>query len=187
METKIYDLIVRAVEKYDSNYFEFNILNSNGAKKVHDEVTHFDTSLTKDTFYKIMQNVSTDDLKFYQKTYKESTIGSTIYQNSKNEEINISNVETNFVALVADHVCLFGKTKHKLTILSLPSTNHIHYEVHIKRLILKVTNRIFINFEHGVKDDNRFYRIYINYNHDKDVDLSSVAKTIERTLKKLDV
>lgn len=187
MDQHICNLITSAVENYDCNYFEFNILNTADAQSLHEDVFLLETSLARDKFYRIMQTISTDDMKFYQKAYKESIIGNTVYHNSKNEEISIFNVETKMMNTLSKNVCLFGKAKNKLTILSLPSTNHIHYESYVKRLTLKITNRIFVNFEHGLSGSERFYRIYMNYNHDKDVDMSSVAITIEKTLKKLEV
>jgi hypothetical protein len=161
------------------NYFEFCIL---GDKKNETEpFLSLNTSLSKTMFYNLMYKMMDTPHKYYQKQYQELVIGTTVYQNNKNEDMNTFSILTNDVR-VYDKVAAFAHNKSKLSILSLPSTRNIYKEALIKKLTFRVTNRVFVNFEHGDQNDIRYYRVTLNYNHDKDVDTTGVIKAIDNVL-----
>lgn len=163
----------------DSNYFEFCILDNN--KNETDQFLCLNTSLSKTMFYNLMYKMMDTPHKYYQKQFQEKIIGTTVYQNYKNEDINTFSISTNDVRAY-DKVAAFAHSKSKLSILGLPSTRNIYKEALVKKLTFRVTNRVFVNFEHGDQNDIRYYRITINYNHDKDVDTTGVVKTIDQIL-----
>jgi hypothetical protein len=182
MESTIVNIITKHSE---SNYFEFHFTQGKNIK-LDNDITQISTSFSKQSFYDLLQKTSTSDYKFSQKQYKEAIVGNIVYQNNKNEDITIFNIDTKDVCILDDNnVVCFAHNKNKLTILSLPSTNSIHYEHYVKRLTLRLSNRIFINFEHSLDSNDKVYRVYLNYNHDNNVDIPSVAKSINQIIKEL--
>ncbi len=176
-----------STENY-SNYFEFLLCyDSNNEYTKLDNVSIYNTSFNRDRFYELMYKLMDTNYKYNQKQYKEVFIGDVCYQNYKNEEMNVYTVHTNkFESIpLSINVCASAQTRNKLSILSVPSTLNIYSENIIRKLIFRVSNRVFINFENGVTDNKKYYKIFINYNHDKDVDVNVSIKHINDALSKL--
>lgn len=167
-----------------SNYFEF-LLCDNRKKSINNTIDVYNTSFDRERFYQMMYKLMDTNYKYYQKQYKEVLIGDVCYQNFKNEEINIYTIHTNNVDNRFPFVCAIAQTKNKQSILSLPSSVNIYSENIIKKLIFRVSNRVFVNFENGITDGKKYYKIFINYNHDKDVDVNVGIKHINDILSKL--
>jgi hypothetical protein len=168
----------------DCNYFEFCILSNDTPSCNEEPYICLNTSLSKTMFYNMMYRMMDTSYKYYQKQYKELVIGTTVYQNSKNEDISTFSISTNAVRIYG-RVAACAQNKSKLSILSLPSTRNIYKEALVKKLTFRVTNRVFVNFEHGDENDTRYYRVTINYNHDKDVDTTGIINVLDDILKVL--
>lgn len=167
-----------------SNHLEFIVLSKNTVSSHASQCMQvFDSSLAKEEFYRILYRMMDTNFKYHQKQYKETIIGNTVYHNNKNEEISIFKVTTHAVQVFNDVLLASEQHKVKQSILGLPSTNNVNCESYIRRITFRVSNRIFVNFENGMCDEKNFYKITVNYNHDKDVDVSNIAVSIEKTLK----
>lgn len=164
-----------------SNYFEIHLCNSTYTN-IDTNVGIYTTSLDRERFYNLMYKMMDTNYRYHQKQYKEVFIGDVCYQNYKNDEMSIHNIQTNTIESITDKLFAIAQTKNKLSILSVPSTLNIYSENVIKRLIFKISNRVFINFENGITDNKKYYKVFINYNHDKDVDISVVLRNIKDAL-----
>lgn len=174
-----------AIANTDSNHFEFVVLANSTDSNNNDKSNGFrmlPTSISKEKFYNTMYKMMDTNFKYFQKQYKEMVIGDTFYQNFKNEEISIFNINTNNVEVFQNRLMANSQAKYKLSILSLPSTLNVYAENYTKRLIFRVSNRVFVNFENGKNGDDVFYKIYLNYNHDDTVELNSIQCTLEKIL-----
>jgi hypothetical protein len=120
--------------------------------------------------------------RYTQKQFKEIVIGSTYYHNNKNEDTYVYNVKTMLVENWNNRLIASGQSKNKLTMLSVPSTRNIHAESWIKQMTFHITNRINVQFVTGV-NTNKFYKINIIYNHEKNVDVNSVVKSLMSAFK----
>lgn len=167
-----------------SNYFEIHLCDAT-YNDIDNHSNVYNTSLNRETFYNLMYKMMDTNYRYHQKQYKEVFIADVCYQNYKNEEMSIYSVQTNTVESITDKLCAIAQTKNKLSILSVPSTLNIYSENVIKKLIFRVSNRVFVNFENGITDNQKYYKVFINYNHDKDVDVSIVVKHIRDALYKL--
>lgn len=167
-----------------SNYFEIHLCNST-YNNVDKNVSIYTTSLNRERFYNLMYKMMDTNYRYHQKQYKEVFIGDVCYQNYKNEEMSIHNIQTNTIENITEKLFAIAQTKNKLSILSVPSTLNIYSENFIKRLIFRISNRVFVNFEHGITDNKTYYKVFINYNHDKDVDVSVVLRHIKDALETL--
>ena len=175
-------ILEHAIANTDSNHFEFVVLANPTFNNDNNDFRMFPTSLSKDKFYNTMYKMMDTNYKYFQKQYKEMVIGDTFYQNFKNEEISIFNLNTNNVEVFQNKLMANSQAKYKLSILSLPSTLNVYAENYTKRLIFRVSNRVFVNFENGKNGDDVFYKIYLNYNHDDTVELNSIQYTLEKVL-----
>jgi hypothetical protein len=163
----------------ESNYYElyYSPLNS---KDSNDE---FPISIDSDVFYKIMRFFK--HLKYYQNDYKQFTIGDITCQKYTNDQIKIYKQNFNFMYRRNQFVVI-GSNKIKLSLLQYPSTNNIMDKEYIKKLIFRVTNRIFVNFEISLNEGKeKVYMIYINYNHESKVDDSTVVEQVDKLIQSM--
>jgi hypothetical protein len=169
-----------------SNYFELILSNKKkditNVKDCNQEVSIIRTCLDKETFYDMMYKMMDNNYKYHQKQYKEIIVGDVYYHNHKNEEMNIYTITTNSIDNIDGKVFVTAQTKNKLSILSLPSTMNVYTENIVRKLIFRITNRIFVNFEHGTNNNQKYYKVFINYNHDKDVDLNNIISTVNNII-----
>jgi len=75
--------------------------------------------------------------------------------------------------------------KKKLSIMNFPSTLMYDNIVEVKKTVLRINNRLYINFEEqkDVIDDTTSYHVYANYNHDSHVDWDTVKGDLQKVVK----
>lgn len=173
-----------------SNYFEFILVNDLQRLQSSDVEEHvvdqdmqsFDTSITKDMFYALMYKMMDTNYKYHHKQYRELVIGDVQYHNYKNEEINVFSMMTNFAKPIGNKFCMLAHQRNKLSILSLPSSLKVYNDNVVRKMVFRVSNRVFVNFEHGITGKEKYYKVYLNYNHDNGVDINNSIDIIKKTL-----
>jgi hypothetical protein len=158
----------------NANYYEIIIMKS---ENVYD--------LGECEFSKILSKMISTDYKFFERQYKEYFIDDIIIHNYNNEETKVSKLKPkNYIDI--DNYRIIGYQKTKLTSINYPSTTYIFNINYIKKLIFRVSNRIYINFEISLDEDSlKTYKVYINYNHDQNVDFTLIDKTLDDIIKLL--
>ena len=170
------------------NYVEFSILpfqvsNANANANAHKV---YETNFEKDEFYKVMKRLSHDEsLKYFQKEYKQYVSQDLIYENKDNDDICVYKKKMVDEGLITDNCIYTTYQKTKLSILAFPSSIKIHSISYIRKLTFRVNNRIYVNFECKYENDEIFYRIYINYNHEQNVELDKIKLTLNKYIKML--
>ena len=128
-------------------------------------------------FTNILQLMATrEDLKYFQKSYKEYNYGDIIFQNYNNTETRVFR-KTPLAITSEDKMLKISFQRQKLSVINVPSNTHFKDICHVNHLIFRVTNRIFLNLL--VKRDMKggiSHVVYVNYNNDDGVD-HDVAKT----------
>ena len=166
-----------------ANYYEIHIKPSLILQE-RDELASADVSLTGKQFLDLlvaMKN-SNESYKFFQKEYKEYQYTDLVVQNYKNTETRV--FRQNFVTMnQGKNWLLTGYQRSKLTFLSVPSTTNIHDMMYVKRLIFRVNNRVYVNFQTSLHQDGaKTYQVYINYNHENNVDQEGLMNTLNNVL-----
>lgn len=164
------------------NYYEF-ILIKDSNKKIN-ELNIYDYNFNKDEFYSILQKIneimSKKSIKPYQREWKEYVHADIYYKNYSNNEIKIyKKTHVDVEELLGDWILIKSlKTKHSP--LNYSCTTQMFAILYTRCLIYRVNNRIYINFENSwnEKTNKNEYKIYINYNHDNNVDLPLIKKKI---------
>ena len=159
----------------DSNYVEIKLYK----KKIGENI--YDINYTKDEFYNIMNRLK---YKCFQKDCKQYVSGNLIYENFNNEDVKVYKTEIKNIKINSEYIISFYN-KSKLTVLNFESSKNINDINYIRKLIFRVSNRVYINFEIKKKNNNLVYNIYINYNHDDTVDLSLINDSLQNIIKTL--
>ena len=113
--------------------------------------------------------------KSFTKTYKQYVQDDIIYNNYENKEIKIYTVKPLSYEKVNTNFLKINYKKSKKNIQNI-FPNAISY---IKKFSFRINNRIYVNFETSITDGEEFFKIYINYNHEKNVDMDVINKEID--------
>jgi hypothetical protein len=166
-----------------ANYYEIFLNPRLESKNLDENIKVYNTSLDKNEFKYLLSCVSrgNHNFKFFQKEYKEYIYDNVITHNYKNTETRIFK-NTPISIIQHENSLVIGYNKSKLTFLSMPSTTNIYNINYVKKLIFRVNNRIFINFQisQNDKDNSQTYQAYINYNHESNIDPEEVNKTMKK-------
>jgi hypothetical protein len=148
----------------DCNYYEIVLMDDD----------KYDLGQSK--FSKILAKMIQTEYKHFSRQYKEYIIDDKVIHNFNNEETKVSQIiPIDFFDKKTYRIIGYQKTK--LTPLNYPSTTYIYNTSYIKKLIFRISNRIYINFEIALSD-SKTYKIYINYNHDHNVDNTVITKSL---------
>jgi hypothetical protein len=167
-----------------------SILASGIGKGNYTEIVFFDgiddINIPYDIFYKALigykSNVS---YPCFQRHCKEYVYRNLFYENNDKSQIKVYRKNlTNRLTLTAGtspvNVLIFHK--EKLPFHAFPSTQNLHSVAYVTKATFKISNRVYVNFERKKYDNCQgndiCNKVYINYNHECNVDTASVAKTL---------
>lgn len=172
----------------EANYYEIYIQppSSKTVKNIIGE--EHDISLSRKDFRNLLSCIAKSNLniKPFQKEYKEYIYNDVIVHNYKNTETHVFRHTPMCIVKKnndSNNNLLIGYQKNKLTFLNVPSTRNIYDIQYVKKLIFRVNNRIFINFQSSVNlNQERSYSVFINYNHENNIEQDSVQNNITNLL-----
>lgn len=172
-----------------TNYVEMYIVSPINTIQKNENHTIYNTNLDPDIFFKILASMKkySQDVKYFQKEYKEYTVNDIVCQiyPSDNETKVFRKKPVNVEYNDKQHLLILSHNKNKLTMLNFPSTKNINQITYSKALIFRISNRIYLNFVISMNErlaDKKTYNIYINYNHESNVDLSLINNAIKQIL-----
>lgn len=78
--------------------------------------------------------------------------------------------------------------KHKLPIHLFPSTTNFHSIYYVRNTIYRLHSKVYINIEEQkFKENKEIIKIYINYNHNKALEIGEIQAKLERAFKLLNI
>lgn len=162
------------------NYVEICIKKDQGSE---DEI-----NIGKDKFVKLMDCVKMS--RFFKKHTKFYQHGLLTYENSFHEEVKVTSKTIKHVESPLPGIMVCYSNKEKQPYHMFPSTSRIDNCYYSKKLIFRFHNRVYLNFE-AISDMHRIseaiYKVYINYNHDNNVDLESITQCIQSIMNMMHV
>lgn len=171
------------------NLLEFYITKNNACVSAVPSLQVYDTSVSKEVFYKVMNVLKSKNPRATYQQFKRSVVGDVFYQNSNNQDISIYSKKTTFVEEINANIICVGSNRKKLTILSYPSIQDIDNEEYVKTMSFKISNRLCITLEHARHlsslEESMTYEIKVIYTHDTTVDKEAVIKTLSNSLQEL--
>lgn len=163
------------------NYYEFFLCNQ---KDINDsDIQSYKIGLDVDTFYEIMSKMKNVEYKCFQKEYKEYIHKDLTCQSYINDDVKVFRKTNSFVNWNEKYL-IIGSTFNKLTLLNFPSTTNIQQTSYIKQQIFRINNRTYLNFKVSIDSDTKekTYTIYLNYNHEENVDVEMINKNINEIM-----
>ena len=189
------------------NYLEINILNKNDDSRNNnsnddsinndsndDSNDHIiDLNWDNETFTKFLSKIinSKKFNKPFEKKFKVIRYFNQNYiinlSDNKYNHYKLFYVKNNYIKNNIKNISSIFYKKSTLPIFQFPSTDNIHDKFFLNKIIFKITNLIYLNFEIMKKNENDiFYRVYINFNNDKhNIDYDTIVKSINKTIKNL--
>tara|TARA_B110000914_G_C15357854_1_gene397067 strand:- start:120 stop:668 length:549 start_codon:yes stop_codon:yes gene_type:complete len=168
------------------NYLEIDILKNN------DEINNkniINVNWSKNDFINLLRKLMNSNIfrKPFEKQYRVLKYLDLIYIK------NISDNKYNLYSLtlvdkeIEDNLLYMKYKKNNLGIFQFPSTDKINDDFYLNKIIFKITNLIYLNFEIMKKNDIEiFFRVYINFNNDKtNIDNNLIIKNLEDNIMKI--
>lgn len=164
-----------------SNYYEVHFVSKPGENH-----NIYKAGLSENNFYSLLNKVATLNYVHFQKEYKEYVYFDTVCQKFINNDIKVTKKQVIDI-IVGDGILTIKYIKNKLSLLNFPSDSNLHYKTYVKHLLFMINNRIYLNFKitYDPKENEKIYSIFINYNHEINVDLEKVNNAIDGLIKNL--
>lgn len=172
-----------------ANYYEVYVTAKGSKPAELGDAVEYSIGLSKDEFGGLLEKMGkAHDLKHFQKEYKEYVYNDVVVHNYMNTETRVFR-NTPVLVKPGKGCVVSAYNRSKLTFLNVPSTKTIHDVQCVKRLIFRVNNRLFVNFQvaapPGTPDTT--YTVSVNYNHEQNVDMDSMGEALDRISKLLGV
>lgn len=157
------------------NYIELVMIEDGNSFDISDKI-----------FFRLMTDIKTSGYNCFQKHYKEYVYRNLFYENNEKNQIKIhkkslmNNVDIKHKTM---KMLIFNKEKQPYNVF--PASRMLHSICYVSRVTFKINNRVYINFEKRKYEGNSdvaFNKVYINYNHDDNVDLENIISAIEKSL-----
>ena len=182
METTLASLSLLGV-----NYVEFNLLGSKPSdEKDENDLVVFDVNIDEQVFMSKLKRIGSRFHKAFEKTFKCYMHRDMILEDFEEDGVKIYKKDL-IVAdtKIASNVLTTCYKKHKVPFHIFPSTTDINGVFFCKRLTFRISNRLYINFDqHRYPDDPSkvIRKVFVNYNHDDNVDLDNIKLTLDTIL-----
>jgi hypothetical protein len=164
------------------NYVELIITSDDDA---NDRTVH--VGLSREVFTKYLEMIKLP--KYFTKHAKCFQYQNMIYENSHNEDIKVMTKTINKIEHLSKKLTICIGKKEKQPFHMFPSTTSLDSMYYVNRLIFRFHNRVYLNFETitYIPKRNVVFKVYINYNHDNNVDVTSINQCIESIVNMLQV
>ena len=152
----------------DFNYSEIIIFDKNNFS----DKDIIDINWNENKFNNLIKKLISNGFRSFEKKYKitkhnELILIDNISDNKLN--LNILNlINHEYIEHNKYNILLIKYNKETIPPFRFPSTDIIHDKYYLNKIIFKITNRIYLNFEINKKYDTGevFRRVYINLNND---------------------
>jgi len=164
------------------NYTEIYILN----EVQNFPFTKFDVNLSEDKFRRIFKNIKRHKQRSFKKIHTQ-TLNATLEHVSDLENEYVNELVVNDCSLFTANRNDFLKVDYSKTsksVFSFPSNTNIYDIVYHQRLIFKLDNCLYLNFQLSENyEGQRHKQIFFNVNQGKTFDDQAICKLINETLK----
>jgi hypothetical protein len=161
-------------------------------KKEGSSSTEFITDIPDARFNMLIDTMRPFKYKHFNKSFKSYCVGNLTLENANHEDIKVYSkmaLKSGTVKDAPDRFMVLYNRKDKKPFHAFPSTTKIHAVFYTNRLTFRVSSRLFVNFDiqYHPEDDAIIRRVFVNYNHDINVDIDSFNMSIAPILKALSI
>lgn len=141
--------------------------------------------MTAERFASLLRRAKShiDSLPITHKFYKEYMYRNLLLQiNDKfDAKVYASSCKKLDVAPNGLHVVHYNRDKASFH--TFPSRAQAHSVAYVNAMVFKFHNRVFLNFEEKTHEDgSATRRVYVNYNHDDNVDLANIKRRAKQAV-----
>ena len=169
------------------NYYEYILTAPN--KNIDSNIPpglSWNIDIGKDKFTEILQKLSKQEYKYFQREYKEIVYNDITFQSFTNNETKIFKLLPLTHDFIGNSILSIGYQKQKLSLVNVPSTAQPHNITYVKQLIFRITNRIYLCMLVKKEMEGSFtYSAVVNYNHEYNVDMNLVDRHLQKIFKVL--
>jgi len=167
------------------NYVEFVLVPRLVMEELQPDgtVSTIDANLDNNTFYALLSQFknNTNNAKYMQRFFKRLIYRNMFYETNEKYEIKTYKQTISSIVKLKGPFVVTGYNKQKISFHSFPSTSENNMECYVNSIVFKVNNRLFLNFDiiSNNDTDKKFYKIYMNYNHEHNVDVDYMETQIK--------
>ena len=165
------------------NYVEYIVYDDSNSSELA-----LNTDLSDEQFHHLMSKMSRAPYKYFGKQCKVYYNGSYVYENHDQKEIKTySKTAIDYQVDKARSIVKVFYAKDKIPFHTFPASTKMNAVSCIKKITFRVHNRIYINFQFEKLDGSPNYRkkVYINYNHDANLDAAYMDDLLDRSVREL--
>lgn len=183
MNTIFKDVFLCPDFKYD--YMEIILVNPSSTDSLS---RTYDMSSA--AFYSLYNNFKTPSTKFFYVDLKEHVKGNLhLIKKIEKNMVTDTKLYTMKPIRVIDTSCfrIVFFERRKLSTMAFPSTLN-HDVVYVKRkLVSRINNKLYLNFQQEmcVGSDDLHYKIYINFNNNKDTDINDTFQILTKLMSEM--
>jgi hypothetical protein len=168
-----------------ANYLEIMFLDPTKPNSL----TQIETTLSESAFSDYLSKMKRHQrFKHFSKSFKTYVNAAVHMENTGHEDIKVYTKTVLDVcpSSSSEYVSVYFN-KEKKPYHAFPSTSNLHAVYYTNRLSFRVNNRLYVNFDiRKYPDDLAETRhVFLNYNHDSNVDFENISVMIDNVLKTL--
>lgn len=152
--------------------------------------TEFITDIPEARFNTLIDTMRMFKYKHFNKSFKSYCVGNLTLENTNHEEIKVYSktaLKSGTIKDAPDRFVVLYNKKEKKPFHAFPSTTKMHAVFYTNRLTFRASNRLFVNFDiqYHPEDNSVIRRVFVNYNHDINVDIDNFNTSIVPILRAL--
>ena len=157
-----------------ANYIEY-IYSLNSTNSLNSNIYTCDINIPEEKFIKLLDIINTRYHNPFEKTFKCYMQSDLVMENyAKEKDIKVYKKETVKVEHKNKFIVIHYN-RNKFPFHMFHSSTAINSIFYCRRITFRIMNRIYINFDTQLYDqDDIIRKIYINYNHDDNVDVDNI-------------
>lgn len=124
-----------------------------------------------------------ESLPLSQKYFKEYMFRNLALQINDKYDAKVYKLDCKRKETCPNGVIAVSFNREKASFHTFPSMSHAHSVAYVNAVVFKFHNRVFLNFEEKKHEDGAVTRrVYINYNHDDNVDIPSISRRVRHAM-----
>lgn len=142
--------------------------------------------MSEQEFNTYLQRMKATNFKYFQTDSKEYVQGNMLLvkkiENNSVTESKAYQIIPLEVVDVSTNIRAVAYERKKLSTIAFQSTKNLDMIKHKRRLIFRVNNKIYVNFQCELCEGHMCRKVFINFNNSKDADLKESFNTMQSLL-----
>ena len=172
-----------------ANYIEYIFTPNSTTNSTNSKLSTFDINVPEEQFIKLLSVIIARYHNPFEKTFKCYMQSDLVMENyAEEKDIKVYKKEMVKYEIRNDNIIVLHYNRNKFPFHMFHSNTEINSVFYCRRATFRILNRIYINFETQLypnKDADKdivIRKIYVNYNHDDNVDIDNINMMINTIL-----